>query len=113
MRKLNHYKKISKNIAIRVLKVQMDQGEIRDVKTGRRVAQGHCTSPISFNLYSGYLSKKAPEGLRTGAPIINTVKYADDLVLLAKKGTILQGMTDRPVEFERRNGTEINAVNLR
>jgi hypothetical protein len=36
------------------------------------------------------------------------VKYADDLVLLAKEGTVLQGMIDRLTETGRRYGMEIN-----
>jgi hypothetical protein len=36
------------------------------------------------------------------------VKYADDLVLLAKEETVLQGMIDRLIEIGRRYGMEIN-----
>jgi hypothetical protein len=58
------------------------------VKIGRQVRQGRCLSPILFNLYSEYLTKKALEGfggLKMGGQINKTVKYADDLVLLAKE----------------------------
>jgi hypothetical protein len=44
-----------------------------------------CLSPILFNLYSEYLTKGALEGFgdfKIGH-VIRTVKYADDLVLLA------------------------------
>jgi hypothetical protein len=37
-----------------------------------------------------------------------TVKYADNLVLLAKKETVLQSMIHRIVEIGRRYGMEIN-----
>jgi hypothetical protein len=33
--------------------------------------------------------------LKLGGQIIQTVKYADDLVLMAKEETVLQGMNDR------------------
>jgi hypothetical protein len=36
------------------------------------------------------------------------VKYADDLVLLAKEQTVLQGMTDRITELGRCYGMEMN-----
>jgi hypothetical protein len=36
------------------------------------------------------------------------VKYAADLVLLAKIETVLQGMIDRRIEIGRRYGTEMN-----
>ena len=43
---------------------------------------------VLFNVYSEYLTKQALEGLedfKIGGQIIHTVKYADDLVLLAKE----------------------------
>ena len=36
------------------------------------------------------------------------MKYADDLVLMAKEETVLQGMIDKLIEFCRRYGMEIN-----
>jgi hypothetical protein len=41
------------------------------------------------------------------------VKYADDLVLLAKEETVLQGMIDRLTEIGRRCGMEMNVEKLR
>ena len=41
------------------------------------------------------------------------MKYADDLVLLAKEETVLQGMIDRPIEIGRRYGMEMNVEKLR
>jgi len=74
------------------------------VKTGKGVAQGHCLSLILFNLYSEYLTKKDPErfkDLKTGDPLIHTVKYVEDFVLLAEEEMVLQDMTDRAAEVER------------
>jgi len=56
------------------------------VKTGRGVRC--CLSPILFNVYGECLTKETLEGcgdFKIGGQIIHTVKYADDLVLLAKK----------------------------
>jgi hypothetical protein len=64
-------------------------------------------SPILFK----YLTKGALEGFgyfKIGGKIIRTVKYADDLVLLAKEETVLQGMIDRLIEIGRRYGMEMN-----
>jgi hypothetical protein len=41
------------------------------------------------------------------------VKYADDLVLLAKEETVLQSMIDGLVEVEKRYGMEMNVEKLR
>jgi hypothetical protein len=93
------------------VKVRLDQGEMRSVQTGRGVRQGCCLSPILFNLYSEYLTKETLEGFgdcKIGGQVIRTVKYADDLVLLAKEETVLQGMIDRPIEIGRRYGMEMN-----
>jgi hypothetical protein len=81
------------------------------VKTGRGVRQGCCLSPIIFNVYSKYLTKEALEGFpdfKIQGQVICTVKYADDLVLLAKEETVLQGMTNRLIETGRRYGMEMN-----
>jgi hypothetical protein len=70
-----------------------------------------CLSPILFNLYSEYLTKEALDGFggfRIGGKVIRTVKYADDLVLLVKEETVLQGMIDRLIEIGRRYGMEMN-----
>ena len=68
-------------------------------------------SPILFNLYSEYLAKEALEGLgdfKIGGQIIHTVKYADDLVLLAKEEKVLQDMIDKLIEIGRCYGMEMN-----
>jgi hypothetical protein len=45
---------------------------------------------------------------KTGGKIIHTLKYADDLVFLAKEEKVLQGMIDKPIEIGRCYGMEIN-----
>jgi hypothetical protein len=70
------------------VKVRLNRGETRSVKIGRRVRQRCCLSPILFNLYSECLTNEVLEGFgdfKIGGKIIHTVKYADDLVLLAKE----------------------------
>ena len=43
-----------------------------------------------------------------GGQVIGTVKYAGELVLLAKEQTVLQGVFDSLIEIGRRDGTEMN-----
>ena len=53
------------------------------MQIGKGVIQECCLSPILFNLYNECLTKEAPNGLgdfNIGGQIIQTVKYADDLV---------------------------------
>jgi len=93
------------------VKVRLNRGETRSVKIGRGVRQGYCLSPILFNLYSECLTKEALEGLgdfKIGGKIIHTVKYADDLVLLAKEEKVLQDMIDKIIEIGRCYGMEMN-----
>ena len=65
-------------------------------------------SPILFNLYSECLTKEALDWLgdfKSGGQIIQAVKYADDLVLMAKEETVLQ---DKLIETGRCYGMEMN-----
>jgi len=93
------------------VKVRMNQGETRSVKIERGVRQGCCLSPILFNLYSECLTKEAPEGFgdfKIGGQINHTVKYVDDLVLLAKDEKVLQDMIDKLTEIGECYGMEMN-----
>jgi hypothetical protein len=45
---------------------------------------------------------------KIGGKIIHTVKYVDDLVLLAKEVKVLQDMTDKEIEIGRFYGWEMN-----
>ena len=56
-------------------------------------------------------TKEALEGLgdfKIGGQIIHTVKYADDLVVLAKEEKMLQDMIDKLIEIGRCYGMELN-----
>jgi hypothetical protein len=68
------------------------------VKIGRGVRQECCLSPVLFKLYSEYLTKESLQGFedfQIGGKIIQTLKYADYLVLLAKDEKVLQDMIDK------------------
>ena len=74
------------------------------MQIGRGFRQECCLSPILFNLYSECLTREALDGLgdfNIGGQIIQTVKYADDLILMAKEETVLQSMIDKLIESGR------------
>ena len=57
------------------------------------------------------LTKEALDGLgdcNIGGQFIQTVKYADDFVLMTKEETLLQGMIDKLIETGRKYGMEMN-----
>jgi len=62
------------------VKVRLNQGETRSMKTGRGVRQEWCWSSILFNFHNECLTKEALEGFgdfKIGGQIIHTVKYAE------------------------------------
>ena len=90
------------------VKVRLNRGETRSVKIGR---EGCCLSPILFNLYSECLKKEALEGFgdfKIVGKIIHTVKYADELVSLAKEKKVLQDVIDKLIEIGGCYGMEMN-----
>jgi hypothetical protein len=58
------------------------------VKMGSWIRQGCCLPLISIEVYREYITKEAIEGFedfKIGGQVIHSVKYSDDLMVLAKK----------------------------
>jgi len=80
------------------------------MKTGQRVRERCCLSPILFNSYSECLTKETSEvfgGFKIGRQVNSNVKYADDIVLLANE-ELLQGTTESLYEIGRCYGMDMN-----
>jgi len=61
-------------------------------------------------LCSEYLAKEDLEGFadfKIGEQILCNLKYADELVLLAKEEMVLQGTIERPIDIRRCHGMEM------
>ena len=75
-----------------------------------------CLSMLLFHLSSKYLTKEVLEAygdINIERQVTCTVKYADDLVLLAKAQMVLQHMIARLTEVGKYNGMELNWEKLR
>jgi hypothetical protein len=93
------------------VKARLNRGETRSLKFGRGFREGCSLSPILLNLYSDCLEKEALEGFgyfKIGGQIIHAVKYADDLVLLAKEEKVLRDMIHKLIENGRCYGMKMN-----
>jgi hypothetical protein len=91
--------------------VRLNRRETRSVKIGRVFRQGCCLSRILFNIYSECLTRETLEDFRDfkiGEQIIQTVKYADDLVLLVKEEKVIRDMIGKLIEIGRCCGMEMN-----
>ena len=68
-------------------------------------------SPRFYSTCGQYLAREALEGFggfKKGGQVIYTMKYTDDLLKMAKQQTVLQGMSDRPIEIGTYCGMEMN-----
>ena len=64
---------------------------------GIGVRQGASSSPLLFNLIPEMLSRRLAnrtEGIKSGDKVINSLLYADDLILLAENAQDLQSLLD-------------------
>jgi len=80
------------------------------VKIGRGATQGCFCHQFSSNCKGNALPRNL-EGFgdfEIGGKIIHTVKYANELLLLAKEEKVLQDLIDKLIEIGRCHGVEMN-----
>ena len=76
------------------------------------VWQGCMLSPILFNIFLEVIMAESLDKINTGAVmngrIINNLRFADDIAVLAEKEVDLQGMVNRIATESTRMGMKIN-----
>jgi hypothetical protein len=96
---------ISKLCMEQSVKIRLDQGKTRSVKLEEELDKVAICRRFCSTYTASTLPRKLLKGLETSKQqVICTVKYADDLVLLAREEKVLQGMFDRLIEIGRRYG---------
>ncbi|PNF33086.1 hypothetical protein B7P43_G16084 [Cryptotermes secundus] len=90
---------------------QAEESRNRALNTAKRIHEEYRPLKLDIDDMSECLTKEALDGLgdfKLGGQIIQTVKYANDLVLMAKEETVPQGMVDRLIEIGKCYGMEMN-----
>ncbi|GFR75789.1 endonuclease-reverse transcriptase [Elysia marginata] len=91
------------------MRVEGETSTYQKIKRG--VWQGCVFSPDLFSLYSKFIMRNI-EGLRgihIGGHIINYLRYADDIVLIAENTKDLQCLLDIVREESQKRGFELNS----
>ena len=101
---------------LKLLRTMFDRAEVavrvngkvsRYVKMGRGLLQGSLLSPLLFNIFIDDLPRilrSKNKGVNIGENKINSLIYADDIVLISKNQQSLQKSLDACERHSRRNG---------
>jgi Reverse transcriptase (RNA-dependent DNA polymerase). len=79
------------------VKQHLNHGETKSVEVGRRIRQECCMFPILLKLHGEYYWRAFTD-FKTGGRIINKVRFADDMVIIAMTQEELQCI-NRSVEL--------------
>ncbi|GFR74690.1 endonuclease-reverse transcriptase [Elysia marginata] len=91
------------------MRVEGETSTYQKIKRG--VRQGCVLSPDLFSLYSEFIVRNIERlrGIHIGGHIINNLKYADDIVLIAENTKDLQRLLDIVREESQKRGLELNS----
>ena len=94
--------------------VRVENGEKAWLRIRRGVCQGCIISPYLFNIYSEQVMRVAldgyTKGFQIGGRLINNLRYADDVVLIAMSEAELQELIDRVTIASETVGLTINTA---
>ena len=80
---------------------------------GKRIHQGCILSPCSFNLYAEYITRnarldEAQAGIKIARRNINSLRYADDTILMAERERELKSLLIKVKEESEKVGLKLN-----
>ena len=75
---------------------------------GKGVHQGCIVSPFLFNFYAEYIMRNPGLESRLLGEIINTIRYADDITLMAESEEELKSLFMKVKEESRKVGLKLN-----
>ena len=93
--------------------VRTECGSTEEFGIGKGVRQSCVLSPTLFNLYAEMVMQEADlddmqVGVRMGGRVLNNLRYADDVTLLAETEEGLRELVERVDEAGRRVGLHLN-----
>ncbi len=94
------------------MNVRINQQTSKNFKTNKGVRQGCILSPVLFNLYGEYIMRKALRdwtgGISVGNRIINNLRYADDIAIMARNQDEMKMLIERIDGESAKLGLRIN-----
>ena len=94
---------------VRKQQLELDRGTTEWFQIGKGVSQGCILSPCLFNLYAEYIMRntgleEAQAGIKIAGRNINSLRYADDITLMAESEEELKGLLMKVKEESEKVG---------
>ena len=97
--------------------VRTGHGTTESFQTGKGICQGCILSPCLFNLYAEYLMRNAGQeevqaGIKISRRTINTLRYSDDITLMAESEE-LKSLLMKVREESEKAGLKLNIQKMK